>query len=167
MQNPLEFDQLRERRFLNNMSIEIDNETSAPIDLLAISDLAVHHLTYLRIHPDSRMSVTFIDSERMTTLHEDWMQEPGATDVLSFPIDEITLPADGLVSESGFLGDIVVCPEFLPPQMIESGRNLQQECEYLVTHGILHLLGLDHQEEEAHNFMFTLTDTLLSDWHTQ
>jgi len=37
----------------------------------------------------------------------------------------------------------------------------------LVTHGILHLLGLDHQEEEAHRFMFTLTDTLLSDWHNQ
>ena len=113
------------------------------------------------------MSVTFIDSERMTTLHEDWMQEPGATDVLSFPIDEITLPAEGLVSESGFLGDIVVCPEFLPPQMLESGRSLHQECEYLVTHGILHLLGLDHQEEEAHRFMFTLTDTLISDWHDQ
>ena len=163
----MEFDQFCERRFLTNKFIEIDNETGASIDLSAIGDLAVHHLAYLRIHPDARMSVTFIDSERMTTLHEDWMQEPGATDVLSFPIDEITLPADGLVSESGFLGDIVVCPEFLPPQMIESGRSLQQECEYLVTHGILHLLGLDHQEEEAHRFMFTLTDTLLTDWRNQ
>lgn len=163
----MEFDQFRERRFLTNKFIEIDNETGALIDLSAIGNLAAHHLAYLNIHPDARMSVTFIDSERMTTLHEDWMQEPGATDVLSFPIDEITLPAAGLVSESGFLGDIVVCPEFLPPQMIESGRSLQQECEYLVTHGILHLLGLDHQEEEAHRFMFTLTDTLLSDWHNQ
>jgi probable rRNA maturation factor len=163
----VEFDQFRERRFLTNKFIEIDNETAALIDLSAIGNLAAHHLTYLSIHPDARMSVTFIDSERMTTLHEDWMQEPGATDVLSFPIDEITLPATGLVSESGFLGDIVVCPEFLPPQMIESGRSLQQECEYLVTHGILHLLGLDHQEEEAHRFMFTLTDTLISDWHNQ
>lgn len=147
--------------------IEIDNETGALIDLPAIGQLVEHHLAYLRIHPEASMSVTFIDSERMTTLHEDWMQEPGATDVLSFPIDEITLPAEGLVSESGFLGDIVVCPEFLPPQMLESGRSLHQECEYLVTHGILHLLGLDHQEEEAHRFMFTLTDTLISDWHDQ
>lgn len=163
----MEFDQFRERRFLTIKSIEIDNETGALIDLAAIHDLSVHHLAYLNIHPDARMSVTFIDSERMTTLHEDWMQEPGATDVLSFPIDEITLPSDGRVSESGFLGDIVVCPEFLPPQLIESGRSLQQECEYLVTHGILHLLGLDHQEEEAHRFMFTLTDTLLNDWHNQ
>lgn len=147
--------------------IEIDNEPAALIDLPAIGELAVHHLAYLRIHPEARMSVTFIDNERMTTLHEDWMQEPGSTDVLSFPIDEITMPAEGIVSESGFLGDIVICPDFLPPQMIESGRSLQQECEYLVTHGILHLLGLDHQEEEAHRYMFTLTDTLLSDWRKQ
>jgi probable rRNA maturation factor len=152
---------------MTNTFVEIDNETAAPIDLVAIGELAAHHLEYLRIHPEARMSVTFIETERMTTLHEDWMQEPGSTDVLSFPIDEITLPAEGLVSESGFLGDIVICPEFLPPQMIESGRTVQQECEYLVTHGILHLLGLDHQEEEAHRYMFTLTDTLMIDWHGQ
>ena len=167
MQSLQEFDQLRERRLLINTFIEIDNETEALIDLVAISGLTVHHLAYLRIHAEARVSVTFIETDRMTTLHEDWMQEPGSTDVLSFPIDEISLPPEGLVSESGFLGDIVICPDFLPPQMIESGRSLQEECEYLATHGILHLLGLDHQEEEAHRFMFTLTDTLLSDWHNQ
>ena len=51
--------------------------------------------------------------------------------------------------------------------MREAGRTLQQECEYLVTHGILHLLGLDHQEPDEHDEMFTLTDTLLRDWHSQ
>lgn len=152
---------------MTNKFIEVDNETGAAIDLTDIGELAAHHLTYLRIHPEAQMSITFIDSERMTTLHEDWMQEPGPTDVLSFPIDEITLPAEGLVSESGFLGDIVICPEYLSAQMVESGRTLQQECEYLVTHGILHLLGLDHQEEEEHRFMFTLTDTLLKEWLNQ
>jgi probable rRNA maturation factor len=152
---------------MTNKFIELDNETAALIDLVAIEELTAHHLAYLSIHPEAGVSVTFIDNERMTTLHEDWMQEPGSTDVLSFPIDEITLPLEGLVSASGFLGDIVICPDFLPPQMIESGRTLQQECEYLVTHGILHLLGLDHQQEEAHRIMFTLTDTLISDWRQQ
>ena len=146
--------------------IEIDNETDSVIDLTAIADLAAHHLDSLRIHEQASMSITFIDTERMTTLHEDWMQEPGATDVLSFPIDEITLPAEGEISESGFLGDIVICPAFLPPQLVESCRTLQHECEYLVTHGILHLLGLDHQEEEEHLVMFTLSDELLQDWRT-
>ena len=152
---------------MSRQLIEIDNETAAIIDLAAIDQLVTHHLEFLGIHPEARGGITFIDTERITTLHEDWMQEPGPTDVLSFPIDQITLPEAGGVSDSGFLGDIVICPDFLPPQMLEAGRTLQQECEYLVTHGILHLLGLDHQEPEAHAQMFTLTDTLLSDWRTQ
>ena len=143
---------------------EIVNETPADLDLSAIDSLIDHHLRTLRIHPDSVIAVTFIDQDRMTTLHEDWMHEPGPTDVLTFPIDQITLPPGGEISESGILGDIVICPEFLPPQMAESGRTLQQECEFLVTHGILHLLGLDHQEPEEFTAMFTLQDQLLAQW---
>jgi probable rRNA maturation factor len=152
---------------MSTQMMEIDNETMAIIDLAAIDQLVTHHLDFLGIHPEVRGGITFIDPERMSSLHEDWMQEPGSTDVLSFPIDQITLPKAGSISESGFLGDIVICPDFLPPQMREAGRTLQQECEYLVTHGILHLLGLDHQEPEEHAEMFTLTDTLLRDWHSQ
>ena len=107
--------------------MEIDNETMAIIDLAAIDQLVTHHLNFLGIHPEVRGGITFIDPERMSTLHEDWMQEPGPTDVLSFPIDQITLPKAGSISESGFLGDIVICPDFLPPQMREAGRTLQQE----------------------------------------
>ena len=152
---------------MSRQLIEIDNETAAIIDLAAIDQLVTPHLKFLGIPPEARAGITFIDPERMATLHEDWMQEPGPTDVLSFPIDQITLPKAGSVSDNGFLGDIVICPDFLPPQMLEEGRTLQQECEHLVTHGILHLLGLDHQEPEAHAEMFTLTDTLLRDWHTE
>ena len=144
---------------------EVLNETGAAVDLRSIDALIEHHLVALGIHPDSVIAVTFIDTDRMTTLHEDWMQEPGPTDVLSFPIDELTLPAAGEISGPGILGDIVICPEFLGPQMLESGRTLQQESEFLVTHGILHLLGMD-QEPADHARMFALQDTLLSDWLT-
>lgn len=143
-------------------SRELSNETSALINLDAIHSLIDHHLSHLRVHPESVVSVTFIDPERMTTLHEDWMQEPGPTDVLSFPIDEISLPSAGETSGPGILGDIVICPDFLGPQMRDSGRDLQGECEFLVTHGILHLLGLDHQEPEDYQTMFALQDELLA-----
>lgn len=143
---------------------EVLNETHAKLDLDSIHALIEHHLTALGVHPESTLAVTFIDSDRMTTLHEDWLNEPGPTDVLSFPIDEIALPVEGAISEPGILGDIVICPEFLGPQMIESGRSLQQETEFLVTHGILHLLGMDHQEPEDHARMFALQDNLISDW---
>ena len=144
---------------------EVLNETNAAVDLHAIDALIEHHLSALGIHPDSTIAVTFIDTDRMTTLHEDWMHEPGPTDVLSFPIDEITLPAAGEISGPGILGDIVICPDYLAPQMLESGRSLQQETEFLVTHGILHLLGMDHQEPQDHARMFALQDTLITDWH--
>lgn len=145
---------------------EVLNETGAVVDLRSIDALIEHHLKALGIHPDSVIAVTFIDTDRMTTLHEDWMHEPGPTDVLSFPIDELTLPAAGEISGPGILGDIVICPEFLGPQMLESGRTLQQESEFLVTHGILHLLGMDHQLPADHARMFDLQDTLLTDWLT-
>lgn len=145
-------------------SRDLSNETDASVNLDAIHSLIDHHFIHLRIHPDSVIAVTFIDPERMTTLHEDWMQEPGPTDVLSFPIDEITLPAEGEMTDAGILGDIVICPNYLGPQMLESGRNLQQESEFLVTHGILHLLGLDHQEPEDYATMFALQDELISCW---
>lgn len=143
---------------------EVLNETNFALDLDSIHALIDHHLTALRVHPESTIAVTFIDGDRMTTLHEDWMNEPGPTDVLSFPIDEITLPKEGEISEVGILGDIVICPEYLGPQMLESGRSLQQEAEFLVTHGILHLLGMDHQEPDDHARMFALQDSLISDW---
>jgi probable rRNA maturation factor len=143
---------------------EVLNETNIALDLDSIHALIDHHLTALRVHPESTVTVTFIDGDRMTTLHEDWMNEPGPTDVLSFPIDEITLPKEGEISEVGILGDIVICPEYLGPQMLESGRSLQQEAEFLVTHGILHLLGMDHQEPDDHARMFALQDSLISDW---
>ncbi len=145
-------------------SREVVNETNATLDLDSIYAIIEHHVVALGIHPESTLAVTFIDSDRMTTLHEDWMNEPGPTDVLSFPIDEITLPAAGEISEPGILGDIVICPDFLGPQMLQSGRSLQQEAEFLVTHGILHLLGLDHQEPAEYARMFALQDTLISDW---
>ncbi len=143
---------------------EVLNETNVALDLDSIHALIDHHLTALRVHPESTIAVTFIDGDRMTTLHEDWMNEPGPTDVLSFPIDEIALPKEGEISEVGILGDIVICPEYLGPQMLESGRSLQHEAEFLVTHGILHLLGMDHQEPDDHARMFALQDTLISDW---
>jgi probable rRNA maturation factor len=143
---------------------EVLNETNIALDLDSVHALIDHHLTVLRVHPESTIAVTFIDGDRMTTLHEDWMNEPGPTDVLSFPIDEITLPKEGEISGVGILGDIVICPEYLGPQMLESGRSLQQEAEFLVTHGILHLLGMDHQEPDDHARMFALQDSLISDW---
>ena len=75
----------------------------------------------LRLHPDCELGITLVDVERMTTLHEDWMQEPGPTDVLSFPIDEVRSAAEGEQPEPGILGDIVLCPAFAVAQAAGRG----------------------------------------------
>ena len=76
------------------MSIDVVNETEAEIDIDSIQEQARFILDRLRIHPGAELSVVFVDVATMTDLHERWMDEPGPTDVLSFPMDELTPPRD-------------------------------------------------------------------------
>ena len=145
-------------------NILISNESGVACDEAALGSLAVYLLAALRLHPQCELGVTLVDLERMTTLHEDWMNEPGATDVLSFPIDELRSSPVGVEPEEGMLGDIVLCPSFLGPQCAESGRSLDQELQFLLTHGVLHLIGFDHATQEDYDEMFALQDTLLGGW---
>lgn len=144
--------------------ISVSNESGIACDEQALGVLAVYLLDALDLHPDCELGITLVDLERMTTLHEDWMNEPGATDVLSFPIDELRRPAAGEVAEQGILGDIVLCPAFLGPQCQASGRTLDAELAFLTTHGVLHLIGFDHATEADYAAMFALQDELLAGW---
>ncbi|HCX84746.1 MAG TPA: rRNA maturation RNase YbeY, partial [Micrococcales bacterium] len=85
----------------------------------------------------------------------------GPTDVMSFPMDELRPGTEGEPSDPGILGDIVVCPEVATAQAREAGHSAQEEMLLLVTHGILHLLGFDHAEEEERTEMFDLQRRLL------
>ena len=69
------------------MSIEINNESGVEVDELAIQRLATFALDQLHVHPDAELAIVFVDEAAMEQLHVQWMDEPGPTDVLSFPID--------------------------------------------------------------------------------
>jgi probable rRNA maturation factor len=144
--------------------VTVLNESGVACDIDAIGRLAGHLFADLRLHPDCELGITLVDLERMTTLHEDWMQEPGPTDVLSFPIDEVRSAPEGHEPEPGILGDIVLCPAFAAPQAAVAGRSLDQELQFLVTHGTLHLIGYDHATPEEYDAMFRLQDGLLEGW---
>ena len=91
-----------------------------------------------------------------------WMDEPGPTDVLSFPMDELRPGARATRAEPGLLGDVVLCPEVAAHA--GQGRPATRPTEELLlltTHGILHLLGYDHAEPEEEKEMFALQRTLL------
>ena len=81
---------------------------------------------------EGELSLSFVTPREMAELHLRYLDEPGPTDVLSFPMDE-----------EGLIGDVIVCPE----QASLSNRDLDEELRLLVVHGVLHLLGYDHQDE--------------------
>ena len=152
------------------MSVEVLNESGVPVDEGAIADLSRHVLDGMRVHPLAELSVLLVDEAAMTELHEKWMDEPGPTDVLSFPMDELRpghMP--GGASEDGetdpaLLGDVVLCPQVAERQAREAGHSTADELELLCVHGILHLLGYDHAEPEEHREMFGLQAELLTSW---
>jgi probable rRNA maturation factor len=145
----------------------VTNESGIEIDVAGLAGLAAFMIPLLRLHPMCELSVTAVDSDRMSELHLAWMDEPGPTDVLSFPMDELrSAPAD-VQPQAGMLGDIVLCPGFAAAQASQRGRSLDAELAFLVVHGLLHLIGYDHATTEEYDAMFALQDDLLAAWREQ
>jgi probable rRNA maturation factor len=152
------------------VSIEVLNESGVPVDEQALAALSRHVLDGMRVHPLAELSVLLVDEAAMTELHVKWMDEPGPTDVLSFPMDELRpghlsggADEDG-ETDPGLLGDVVLCPAVAERQAREAGHSTEAELELLCAHGILHLLGYDHAEPEEHKEMFGLQAELLASW---
>ena len=89
------------------------------------------------------------------------MNLPGPTDVLSFPMDE--LKPNSAKNGPGVVGDIVLCPEFASKN---GKQSLEMELELLTVHGVLHLLGFDHEELSEEKVMFALQEDFLMQWRT-
>lgn len=145
------------------MGIELSNETDISLDEGALLSVAKYSLEKMGIHPESELSISIVGIPEMSDLHVQWMDLPGPTDVLSFPMDE--LKPFSAAEGPGILGDIVLCPDFAKNQA--AGHTLQEELELLTVHGVLHLLGFDHAEPEVHKEMFGLQDECLSGWRSK
>ena len=146
------------------MTVEINNESGVEVDEQRLVTLALFALDSLRIHPQAELSILLVDTDTMAAYHEKYMDEPGPTDVLSFPMDELRPPKDGDEPPLGMLGDIVLCPEVTAAQASDSNRTPEQEADYLLIHGLLHLLGYDHAEPEEKRVMFGLNDRIIAAW---
>ena len=149
---------------MTDAAIAVRNRSGRAVDLSRPAALARLVFAELRLSSRCALSITYVDLAEMERLHLEHMDEPGATDVLSFPMDELRAPADNEPSPSGELGDIVICPEFAQQQAATAGHPLEEELDLLLVHGILHLLGHDHLEPEEHALMFGLQEQLLSQW---
>ncbi|MFM1983883.1 MAG: hypothetical protein RL723_318 [Actinomycetota bacterium] len=147
------------------MTIEINNESGIDVDEARVLRLTQFAFGELHIHPKTELAIQFVDEEAMEVLHIQWMDEPGPTDVLSFPMDELRPGSEGEVTPAGLLGDIVVCPSVAIKQAEAAGHPAINEILLLTTHGILHLLGFDHAEPEDEKEMFGLQRAILDSFY--
>lgn len=144
------------------MTIEITNKSGALAPGDQIQSLLSFAMSKLDLNPDCDLNVTFVDDAEMTELHIKWMDEPGSTDVLSFPMD---LPETQ--GEVVTLGDIVISPDFATAQANLAGHSPEHEMFILATHGLLHILGYDHAEPDDEKVMFELQESLVKQWSAE
>lgn len=143
------------------MSIELNNESGIDVPMESLHDLVRFAFTTLRVNQEADVAIIAVDEPAMEQLHIQWMDEPGPTDVLSFPMDELRPPKPGDEPVSGILGDIVLCPTVAAKQAEAAGHSTEAELQLLTVHGLLHLLGYDHAEPEEEKEMFGLQNSIL------
>ncbi|HSD49128.1 MAG TPA: rRNA maturation RNase YbeY [Actinomycetota bacterium] len=126
----------------------MDDRQGVVVDLEPLIALAAGCLTGEGA-ADSELSVSFVTEDEIVELHERYMDEEGPTDVLSFPLDE--------AGEDGVrvLGDVVVCPAVAARN---NPADPGAEMRLLLVHGILHLLGHDHEREDERAAMWAIQE---------
>jgi probable rRNA maturation factor len=148
------------------MTIEVSNESGIDISETELISVARFVIARMDVNPAAELSMLLLDTAAMADLHMRWMDLPGPTDVMSFPMDELEPGGRPDSPEPGpsMLGDIVLCPEFAAKQAETAGHSLGQELALLTVHGVLHLLGYDHAEPDEEKEMFALQCELLEEW---
>lgn len=138
-----------------------DEQSDLGIDVERWSGLARSALVAEGITVDAEVSLLFVDEVAIAALNERFLGRSGPTDVLSFPIEDEVDRSGRFPDEGGrgpgtvepeasdllLLGDVVICPAVAARNAPEHGVSLDDELALLVVHGILHLLGMDHEDD--------------------
>jgi len=148
----------------NHVDVDVLDESGAGVDIGEVIALSRFVLRRMRLHPGTQMCVRLVDEDTIAALNRRWMDTDGPTDVLAFPMDELSPGRAGDEPGEAYLGDIAVCPQVAQRQAAEHGQAAIEEIRLLTVHGILHLLGYDHADAEQHATMFRLQARLLAEW---
>lgn len=151
-----------------------------PVDESRWLKLANDVLTAQKIGNDTEVNVLYVDEKTIAELNEKFLGKTGPTDVLSFPIDDGPIDS-GRVPDSGgtgpgsmsppedeyieMLGDVVICPLVAHRNAPEHAGNYEDELALLLVHGILHLLGMDHMEDDEAEIMEARERELLKEFY--
>lgn len=157
------------------MSIDIDVETlgqGTDKDIITafeefnedvLRELIDFAFTTLYLSQDTELSIAVVGEEEMERIHLEWMNLPGSTDVMSFPMDEMSPGTHDQLSK-GVLGDIILCPPVAARQAQQAGHSTMDEFCLLTVHGILHCLGYDHATPEEEQEMFGIQRKILENF---
>lgn len=141
------------------MAIEWSDRQSVSVDQAHLISLARHVLAHHGISEETNVGILLVDEPAIAELNAEHLDKPGATDVLAFPVDD---PRAETPVGPAVLGDVVLCPSVARAQAGDNGRSAEDELALLLVHGLLHLLGMDHDTPRREDEMFGLTDALLS-----
>jgi probable rRNA maturation factor len=152
-----------------------DEQHDHPIDVAFWADLTRKVLVARGIKGETEVSLLFVDEPAIAALNQQFLGKSGPTDVLSFPIEDDPGPTGrspdfggsgpGSQPEQGalmLLGDVVICPIVAARNAVEHEVSFEDELALLVVHGLLHLLGLDHEDEAEAERMEAMEQQLLS-----
>jgi probable rRNA maturation factor len=132
------------------MVIQISNEQDVAVDEDSLAELAGYVLAAERVGDDAELSIALVGEETMLDLNASYRGKDYPTDVLSFEAGG-DMPTAGNLPR--LLGDVVICPSVAEQQAVEFEQTLSEELSLLLVHGILHLLGYDHERDEDAELM--------------
>jgi probable rRNA maturation factor len=155
-----------------------DEQQDRPVEVARWAHLVRRVLEDRGVKGETEVSLLFVDEATMSSLNQQFLGKSGSTDVLSFPIEDDPVPGGrtpdfggsgpGASPEPGeltLLGDVVVCPAVAGRHAEEHGVPFEDELALLVVHGVLHLLGMDHEEDVEAERMEALERELLGRHH--
>ena len=146
--------------------IDVSNLSSINIDEKSVIHYVNQMLKFLKVNPKSDVSILFVDEDEMTKQHVRWMNEDGPTDVMSFPMDNVLLKNSKSLKKQATLGDIIICPRVALKDARKQSINPAYHLVFLLAHGILHLLGLDHQEKSQRGLMQRMEQGIMDSLRT-
>ncbi|MGB4592896.1 MAG: rRNA maturation RNase YbeY [Coriobacteriia bacterium] len=126
------------------VSVTSHRETE-PLAFAAFEHLALYVLRMEGAPDESELSIALVDAGEMARLNEQYRGIKDPTDVLSFGCDD-PCPTPG--DEPITLGDVIIAPDVAEAQAADLGTTIESELNLLLVHGILHLLGYDHEADE-------------------
>ena len=140
---------------------EVFNETDEEIDIEEEKKIIEFALKHEKLE-NVEFNVIFVDSKTIQNINKEYRNIDRVTDVISFALED---GEDNINFDFGrLLGDIYICVEKMKSQAKEYGHSLIREQGFLTIHGLLHLLGYDHQTKEEEEIMFTKQELILNDY---